>query len=241
MGALGGALPRDSVPPAFDGPASLCPAAEAGVGREATVRAPPATCHSAVSPGFRDCPAFLRGHFPPESAPSYPSIRLSTVNSSPHPGWLHSPSTPARCRCAFQGVYVALWGVYGCGKDCLSLIPFKMPQISWFTPSLKGFSSDPDNCPSVGIGPLLQSPHPPKAGPVLPTPVFPPSSFVLPSFARVYIFLSTGQVLLSALSWPSACTSVSEAVFLMYPWREMYSMSTYSFTILFSLNSALYE
>ena len=85
MGALGGALPRDSVPPAFDGPASLCPAAEAGVGREATVRAPPATCHSAVSPGFHGYPAFLRGHFPPESAPSYPSIRLSTVNSSPHP------------------------------------------------------------------------------------------------------------------------------------------------------------
>ena len=112
-GALGGVLPRDSVPQAFDGPASLCPAAEAGVGREATETAPPATCHSAVSPGFRGCPAFLRGHFPPESAPSYPSIRLSTVNSSPRPGWLHSPSTPAPCRCAFQGIYVALWGVYG--------------------------------------------------------------------------------------------------------------------------------
>ena len=44
------------------------------------------------------------------------------------------------------------------------------------------------------------------------TPVFPPSSFVLPSFAWVYIFFSAGQVLLSALSWCSACTSMSEGV-----------------------------
>ena len=48
------------------------------------------------------------------------------------------------------------------------------------------------------------------------------------------IFFSTGQVLLSTLSWCSACTSVSESVFLMYLWREMYSMSTYSSAILFS-------
>ena len=49
----------------------------------------------------------------------------------------------------------------------------------------------------------------------------------------LYIF-STGQVLLSTLSWCSACTSGSEDVFLMYLWREMYSMSTYSSAILFS-------
>ena len=64
------------------------------------------------------------------------------------------------------------------------------------------------------------------------TPVFPPSSFILPSFAWVYVFFSIGQVLLSALSWCSACTSVSEGIFLMYPWREMYSPSTYSSAIL---------
>ena len=51
---------------------------------------------------------------------------------------------------------------------------------------------------------------------------FPPSSFILPSFAWVYIFFSAGQVLLSALSW---CV-------LTYPWREIYSMSTYSSAIL---------
>ena len=66
------------------------------------------------------------------------------------------------------------------------------------------------------------------------TPVFPLSSFILLSFAWFYVFSSSGHVLLSALSWCSACTSVSEGVFLMYPWREKYSMSTYSSAILFS-------
>jgi len=60
------------------------------------------------------------------------------------------------------------------------------------------------------------------------TPIFSPSSFILLSFAWFYIRFSTGQVLLYAFSWCSVCTSVSEGVFLMYPWREMYSTSTYS-------------
>ena len=131
------------------------------------------------------------------------SICLSAVNRSPHPGIapqpLNSRSQPL------------------CSKDCLILIPFRLPQISCFPLSLKCFSSDSDNCPGVGSGPLLQSPHPLRAGPVLLTPVSPASSFILPSFVWVYIFFSAGQVLLSALSWCSACTSVSEGVFLMYP------------------------
>ena len=65
---------------------------------------------------------------------------------------------------------------------------------------------------------------PPTKGRSSPTniPISPPSSFVLLSFAWVYIFFSAGQVLLSALSW---CV-------LTYPWREIYSMSTYSSAIL---------
>ena len=126
--------------------------------------------------------------------------------------------------------------MYGCGKNCLILIPFRLPQISCFTLSLKCFSSDSDNFPNVVIGLLLQFPHPPRAGPVLLTLLFfSPSSFILLSFVWFCIFFSSGQVLLTALSWCSACTSVSEVIFLMYPWREMYSMSTYSCTILFSL------
>ena len=126
--------------------------------------------------------------------------------------------------------------MYGCGRDCLILIPFRLPQISCFTLNLKCFSSDSDSCPSVGIGPLLQFPHPRRGGSVLLTLLFfSPSSFLLPSFAWFYIFFSAGQVLLSTLSWCSACTSMSEGVFMKYPWREMYCMSTYSSAILFSL------
>ena len=63
--------------------------------------------------------------------------------------------------------------MYGC-KDCLILIPFRLPQISCFTLSLKCFSSDSDNCPDVGIRPLLQFPHLLRAGPVLLTLLFSP-------------------------------------------------------------------
>ena len=122
--------------------------------------------------------------------------------------------------------------MYGYGKDCLILIPFRLPQVSCFTLSLKCFSSDSDNCPNVRIGPLLLFPCWLRAGPVLLALMFsarpPTSAFILLSFAWFHILFSTGQVLLSSLSWCSACTSVSEAVFLMYPWREMYSTSTYS-------------
>lgn len=39
---------------------------------------------------------------------------------------------------------------------------------------------------------------------------------------------------LPAVSWCSVTSSASEDVFLMHPWREMYSTSTYFFTILSS-------
>ena len=81
--------------------------------------------------------------------------------------------------------------MYGCGKDCLILIPFRLPQISCFILSLKWFSSDSDNCPDVGIGPLLQFPHPPRAGPVLLTLLFfpqVPSSYQV-LHGSIYSFL----------------------------------------------------
>ena len=130
--------------------------------------------------------------------------------------------------------------MYGYGKDCLILILFRLPQISCFTLSLKCFSSDSDNCPDVGLVPMFKFPYPLRAGPVLLTllffPLVPLSYRVLRD--SIYSF-PTGQVLLSALSWCSECTSVSEGVFLMYPWREIYSMYTYSSTILFPLVQGL--
>ena len=132
--------------------------------------------------------------------------------------------------CAFQEISVPVRDRYGCGKDCLILIPFRLPQVSCFTLSFKCFSWL-RQLPRCG---QFQFPHPPRAGPVLVTLLFfPPGSLVLPGFARFYIFFSAGQVLLSALSCCSARISVSEGVFLMYPWRERYCTSAYSSTFLF--------
>ena len=72
--------------------------------------------------------------------------------------------------------------MHGCGKDCLILILFRLPQISCFTLSLKSFSSDSDSCSAVGMGPSLQFPRPPRAGPVLLTLLFFP---LVPSSCRV--------------------------------------------------------
>ena len=114
-------------------------------------------CDSAVLPCFHGCPAFLHRNFPPQSPPS-PPLNISLHSQQQPSAWDNSTiselCTPVR-------------GMYGLGKDCLILIPFRLPQISCFTLSLKCFSSDSDNCPDVGIGPLLQFPYLLRAGPVL--------------------------------------------------------------------------
>ena len=109
--------------------------------------------------------------------PRLPSICLSAVNSSPHPGTApQSPNSSSQ----LLWTSVPVWGMYGCSKDCLILIPFRLPHISCFTLSLKCFSSDSDICPGVGIGPLLQFPHPPRAEPVLLTLLFHPPPPLIP-------------------------------------------------------------
>ena len=153
-------------------------------------------------------------------------------NSSIHPwqstaaltlGSLHNPQTLRPCP-----------GMYGCGKDCLILIPFRLPQISCFTLSLKCFSSDSELARCGAQTPA--SVPPPAQGRSSPThtPVS-PQFLVLLSFACVYSFplvrdscpLSAG--VLHAL----LCLKV-------YSWcirgEEVDSMSTYSSGILFSLS-----
>ena len=151
--------------------------------------------------------------------PHIPSICLSAVNSIPHPGiaphFPNSSSQPLRLLgdprpCAGYDLRPCLGYVWhGCGKDCLILIPFRLPQISCFTLSLKCFSSDSDNCPRCGGWTPASVPSPAEGRPSpTNTPVSPPTSFILPSFTCFYIFFSFGQVLLLALNWCSACTSV---------------------------------
>ena len=119
----------------------------------------PPTHDSAVSPCFHGCLAFSTGISNHSLLPHIPSVCLSTVNSSPHPGIapqsLNSNSQLLRLPgdlCPYPG-YV--WLQQGLSV----LIPSRLPQISCFTLSLKCFSSNPDICPNVGIRPLLQFPH----------------------------------------------------------------------------------
>ena len=115
---------------------------------------------------------FLHRNFPLQS-PSSLSLNPSLYSQQQPSPWNHS---------AIPQLHIPVQGVYGCGKDCLILIPFRLLQISCFTLSLKCFSSDSDNCPSVGIGALLQFPHLLRAGPVLLTLLFSP---LVPSPYRV--------------------------------------------------------
>ena len=108
--------------------------------------------------------------------------------------------------------------MYCCSKDCLILIPFRLPHISCFTLSLKWFSSDSDNCPAGGSDPCLASP--PAKGRSTPTntPVFLPSSFVL-QFCMVLYILShwSGTPVHPQLAfWMHFYV---EGLFLMYPWK----------------------
>ena len=87
------------------------------------------------------------------------AIHIPTNSAAPQ----SLTSAPSRC---------AIWVMDGCGKDCLILFPFRLPQITCFTLSLECFSSDSDNCPNMGIGPLLQFPHRLRASAVLLTLLF---------------------------------------------------------------------
>ena len=107
--------------------------------------------------------------------PHIPSISLSIVKSSPCPGVvprsLNFTSQPLRL---LGNLRLCLGHVcmHVSSKDCLILILFRLPQISCFSLSLECSSSDSDNCPDAGIGPLLQFRHQSKAGPVLQTLLF---------------------------------------------------------------------
>ena len=149
-----------------------CSAASAVCGgREARVMAPPLTHDTVVS---TCCPAFFHRHFPLQFPPSH-SLNLSLCSQQQPSPWdcstipkLQLPATAPSREPEFH-VRVCM-----AGADYLFLILFRLPQINCFTLSLKCFSSDLDNCPEVGIGPLLQGPHPPRASPVLLTLLFSP-------------------------------------------------------------------
>ena len=101
---------------------------------------PPRTPDSAVLPCFHGCLAFLNRHFPPRTTPRPPHPLGQPLRSQQQPrglGLLHSPSTPAPAT-APSGRPAFLPRVC---PDCLILIPFRLPQISFSALRLKHFST----------------------------------------------------------------------------------------------------
>ena len=200
--------------------------------------APPPMRDSALSPCFHGCLAFLHRHLPPQSPPSHP-LNLSFHSQQQPSPWDCStiPKLQLPAFGAIHGTNVPVQGLHGCGKNYLILIPFRLPQISCFTHILKCFSSDSDNCPDVGIRPLPQFPHPPRAGLVLLTLLFLPLVPCPTKFCMVLdvLFCCSGTPVRS-----QPYTVMSEGVFVICPWREMYSTSTHSSAIFFSLPCTFY-
>ena len=151
-----GVLLCSSVCQVFDGPASdFGTWGERGYGDGSTP-----TCDSAILHCFHGCLAFLHRRFPPQSPPSppLPSIRLSTVNSSPCPGIAPQSLNSSSQQLCLPGDLHCCLGYVWLQQNCLIIIPCRLPQIRCFTLNLDCFFSDSDNCPDVGIGSLLQFP-----------------------------------------------------------------------------------
>ena len=132
--------------------------------KETMVRAPPTMIDPVGSPCFHGAWCSSTSISNPISfLTSHQSVSLQSIAALPL-GLLHNLQNPDPNCCPFYGTCVPVWGVYDCGKDCLILIPFRLPQISCFTLSLNCFSSDSDSCLAVGIGsdPCFSSPTCPE-------------------------------------------------------------------------------
>ena len=147
------------------------------------VMAPPAVHDLAVSPRFHGCLLSSTGISSHNLVSHIPSIRLPAGNSSSRPGIAPQSLTPAPSCYAFQGNSIPVRGMYGCSKDYLILIPFRLPQISCFTPSLL-FLLWLRQLPWCGDQSPASVPALPRAGPVLLTLLFsllvPSSYWILP-------------------------------------------------------------
>ena len=157
----------------------------------------------------------MAASFPPQAFPT----TISSFTSPPSVS--HSQQQPSPCYCStvpklqLQAAVLSR-GPMSLSKVCMAaartviLIPFRLPQISSLILILKCFSSNSDSCPDVGIGPLLQFPHPQRIGPVLITLLFfalvPSSSWVcvvlcIPFLCSCIPFLCSGTPVLFQLGF----------------------------------------
>ena len=195
---------------------------------------PPPACDSAVLPCLLGCLAFLQRHSLPPSPPSHPLGPFpSCQQQNSALGLLSNPYTPAPS--CHTGDCVPVQGRSGCGKDCLCGSHPIQTVTYQLLHSLTASTVSPLSqtiAPMWGSDPCFNSPTLQVQVQSCSLSSFSLTSFILLSFAWICIFLSSGQGLLPTPSWCSARSSASEDVFLMHPWREMYSTSTYSSAIL---------
>ena len=128
-----------------------------------------------------------------------PNLQLPATALSRRPTFL-----PSICMAEARAVWFSLH--LGCHRSAVSLSVLNVSPLTQTVALLWGLDRTPASVP-----PPAESRSSPTN-----TPVF---SLVPLSYrvsAGFCIFMSTSQVLLSAVSWCSACTSGSEAVFLMY-------------------------
>ena len=95
--------------------------------------------------------------FPPyQSPPLHPLDQSFTVYSSPRPGISPQSLNLSSQLLYSQGTIIPVQGVYGCGKDCLILILFRLPRISCYTLSLSPLTQT--IAPMWGSDPCFSSP-----------------------------------------------------------------------------------
>ena len=198
------------------------------------VMAPPPMHDSTVSFCFYVCLAFLCWHFPPRSPPSH-TLHLSLCSQqqplpwdcSTVPKFLLPATAPSRGPASLSRVYMAaartVWFSFhlGCHRSAVTLSALNVSPLTQTITLM------------WGLDPCFSSPtHQGRYSPTN-TPVFPlvpcPAEFCV---ALYILYLWSGTPLCSQL------------VFCLHfcvwrcipdvPWREMYSTSTYSFTVLFS-------
>ena len=205
--------------------------------------APRSAGHSTVVTCFHARLGFLHRHSQlqisslpsPQAVSPQPTAVLA-------PGLLSNPHDPAPSPHAHQQTHVPVRGMQGHGMDCLcsSHCPVcRRPAISSSSESLRCFPSVPTNFPvSEGVFPdagtslLLQLPPGEQVPSCFLSSSFSLLSFILPSYAGIFIVLSGVQGLLLVFSQYFVTIVPSIDVFLMHLWREMNSMSSYSSAIL---------
>lgn len=144
----------------------VCSTVPAPVGEERGYSDGPTPMHDlAVSHYLYGCLVFLHRPFPPCTSHSCLLTGcVPEVNNRLTLGLFHNPYAPAPSCSAFLGTQVP---VHMAATEIVSLISFRLLQISCFTQPQMFLVCPKLMPPYVGIGPCFSFPHPPRVHSVL--------------------------------------------------------------------------